>query len=40
VKTCITQAIQSASPDQIKQALLGGTEQDLVTLFSSCIPTA
>jgi hypothetical protein len=39
VKTCITQAIQSASPDQIKQALLGGTEQDLVTLFSTCIPT-
>jgi len=39
VKTCITQAIQGASEDQIKQALLGGTEQDLVTLFSQCIPT-
>jgi hypothetical protein len=39
VKTCITQAIQGASPDQIKQALLGGTEQDVVTLFSTCIPS-
>jgi hypothetical protein len=38
VKTCITQAIQNASEDQIKQALLGGTEQDLVTLFAQCIP--
>jgi len=38
VKACITQAIQGASADQIKQALLGGTEQDLITLFSQCIP--
>jgi hypothetical protein len=38
VKSCITEAVQGASEDQIKQALLGGTEQDLVALFSQCIP--
>jgi hypothetical protein len=38
VTACITQAIQGASEDQIKQTLLGGTEQDLVRLFSACIP--
>jgi hypothetical protein len=39
VKSCIGQAIQGASEDQIKQALLSGTEQDLVALFSQCIPS-
>jgi hypothetical protein len=39
VKSCIGQAIQAASANQIKQALLGGTEQDLVALFSQCIPS-
>jgi hypothetical protein len=39
VKSCIGQAIQGASEDQIKQVLLGGTEQDLVALFSQCIPS-
>ncbi len=38
VKACITQEIQAAGADQIKRALLGGTEQDLVALFSRCIP--
>jgi hypothetical protein len=38
VRSCITEAIRDASEDQIKQALLGGTEQDLVALFSRCIP--
>jgi hypothetical protein len=38
LKTCIDQAIQGASEDQIKQALLGGTEQDLLALFAQCIP--
>lgn len=39
VKSCIGQAIQAAGADQIKQALLGGTEDDLVALFSQCIPS-
>jgi hypothetical protein len=38
IKSCIGQAIQGASEQQIKQALLGGTEQDLVGLFSQCLP--
>lgn len=39
IATCITDQINQASEEQIKQTLLGGTEDDLLALFGTCIPT-
>lgn len=35
---CIASSVNQASDAQIKQAIVGGTEQDLVALFGDCIP--
>ena len=35
---CIANSVNQASDEQIKQAIIGGTEQDLIALFGDCIP--
>ena len=37
VSECIADEINSASGEQVKSSILGGTEQDLVALFEACI---
>jgi hypothetical protein len=37
---CMTQAIQETTEEDIKQAMIGGTEEDLLALFGDCLPTS
>jgi hypothetical protein len=39
VAQCIGDELQQASDEQIKQTILGGSEDDLVSLFGDCIPS-